>query len=65
MWLALLGATGLPEALAQEAAAIEREFGEMTAIAVASARTARSRLERETAARQRARLNARANPLIP
>jgi len=66
MWLALLRATGLPETLGRESAALEREFGEMTAIAVASARTARFRLERERAARHGARSSARAqSPEIP
>ena len=44
LWLALLRATGLPQDIQPEAAALEREFGELTAIAVASIKTARKRL---------------------
>jgi four helix bundle protein len=44
LWLSLLRATGLPVDIEVEAAALEREFGELTAIAVASVKTARKRL---------------------
>jgi four helix bundle protein len=41
LWLALLRATGLSDVLAGEAAKLESEFSELTAIAVASVKTAR------------------------
>jgi four helix bundle protein len=44
LWLGLLRATGLPQALAIEAAKLEAEFCELTAIAVASVKTARKKL---------------------
>ena len=43
LWLSLLRATGLPGDVQTQAAALEREFGELTAIAVASVRRARKR----------------------
>jgi len=43
-WLSVLSATGLPGTLAREGTDLEGEFGELTAIAVASVKTARSRL---------------------
>ena len=44
LWLGLLQATGLPPALDAEAACLSREFAELTAIAVASIKTARRSL---------------------
>jgi len=55
LWLALLRAAGLPERLRSESAILEQEFSEITAIAVASAKTSRARLEREKEAKRRAR----------
>ncbi len=45
-WLSLLVATGVSDDLRPEATALEREFGELTAIAVSSVTTARRRLRR-------------------
>lgn len=59
LWLALLRATGLPDRLNVESERLEREFSEVTAIAVASARTARARVVREKAARELARRRAK------
>jgi four helix bundle protein len=52
LWLALLRATGVPDFLKADSEALEREFGRITAIAVTSAKTARSRLQREKEARR-------------
>jgi four helix bundle protein len=52
LWLALLRATGLPDFLKADSEALEREFSRITAIAVTSAKTARSRLQREKEARR-------------
>ena len=46
LWLALLRASGLPGDLVKEAATLENEFGELTAIAVSSVKSARRRLRR-------------------
>ena len=43
-WLAVLRTTGLPAELRSEGTTLEQEFGELTAIAVSSVKTARSRL---------------------
>ncbi len=43
-WLAMLRTTGLPATLKRQGAELEREFDELTAIAVSSVKTARSRL---------------------
>lgn len=43
-WLAVLRATGLPAELSSEGTKLEQEFDELTAIAVSSVKTARSRL---------------------
>jgi four helix bundle protein len=45
LWLALLRATGLPEALSADAVTLESEFKQLTAIAVASIKTARSHID--------------------
>ena len=55
LWLALLRAAGLPDRLKSESDALEDEFSQVTAIAVASAKTARARLQREKEARRRAK----------
>ena len=55
LWLALLRASGLPERLVAESQALEGEFSEITAIAVASAKTSRARLQREKDTRRRAK----------
>ena len=55
LWLALLRAAGLPDRLKSESDALEDEFSHVTAIAVASAKTARARLQREKEARRRAK----------
>lgn len=54
LWLALLRAAGLPEKLRRASVELEAEFGELTAIAVASLKTSRARLTREADARRRA-----------
>jgi hypothetical protein len=41
LWLALLSATGIPGKLESECRSLENDFGEFTAIAVASVKTAR------------------------
>ena len=46
LWMALLRTSGLAASLQAEAAALEVEFGELTAIAVASIKTARKGLKR-------------------
>jgi four helix bundle protein len=46
LWLALLRTSGLAGSLQVEAAALEAEFEELTAIAVASIKTARKALKR-------------------
>ena len=53
LWLALLRATGLPDTLVRESRWLETEFCEITAIAVASAKTSRARLKREREAKRR------------
>jgi four helix bundle protein len=53
LWLSLLRADGLPEHLCVEAMALESEYRQLTAIAVASIKTARKRLARESAAGRR------------
>jgi four helix bundle protein len=58
LWLALLRADGLPATLARESRWLETEFCEITAIAVASAKTSRARLAREREARRAARRRA-------
>jgi four helix bundle protein len=55
LWLALLRASGLPEHLRSESQALERDFSEITAISVASAKTSRARLQREKEAKRRAK----------
>ena len=55
LWLAMLRTVGLPKELRAESEALEEEFSQMTAIAVASAKTARGRLQREKEAKRRAR----------
>ncbi|MBK5297434.1 MAG: four helix bundle protein [Vicinamibacteria bacterium] len=55
LWLALLRAAGLPDRLKSESEALEDEFSQITAIAVASAKTARARLLREKDAKRRAK----------
>jgi len=55
LWLALLRATGLPDTLARESQWLENEFCEITAIAVASAKTSRARLKREREAKRDSR----------
>jgi len=55
LWLAMLRAVGLPQELRAESEALEDEFSQVTAIAVASAKTVRGRLQREREARRRAR----------
>lgn len=55
LWLALLRASGLPDRLRSEAQVLEGEFSEVTAIAVASAKTSRARLQREKEAKRRAK----------
>jgi four helix bundle protein len=52
LWLALLRAGGLAAALRAESVRLEKEFSELTAIAVASIRTARRR-ERNDGTRRR------------
>jgi four helix bundle protein len=53
LWLSLLRADGLPERLRVEAVPLESEYRQLTAIAVASIKTARKRLVRESATRGR------------
>ena len=52
LWLALLRVTGLPGFLKADSEALESEFSRITAIAVSSAKTARSRLLREKEVRR-------------
>src|SRR5262245_11261965 len=47
LWLSLRRVTGLLPTLAKEGAALENEFNELTAIAVASVKSALSRLRRQ------------------
>jgi four helix bundle protein len=44
LWLALLHASGLPPGLSKDAVALQKEFDELTAIAVSSVKSARTRL---------------------